>query len=167
MRLFSRDPSFENARVIVKLVGHLAELQYDRVVLRGQRFCQFAAKLSLLAEIVSCGMHAVKMTKFAQNASHNSVRTLRQAMRAHADGDRQFVAILSAVPEAGLEAVEAACMAALAARLFSAHAVLNLLARGRESVPPAPVPTPASLTLEVEAAADCARYDGLRALEAI
>jgi transposase len=92
---------------------------------------------------------------------------IRERLRAHADGDRQFVAILSAVPEAGLEAVEAACTAALAARLFSADAVLNLLARGRESVPPAPVPTPAGLTLGVEPAADCARYDGLRALETI
>ena len=92
---------------------------------------------------------------------------IRERLRAHADGDRQFVAILSAVPEAGLGAVEAACTAALAARLFSADAVLNLLARSRESVPPAPVPTPASLTLGVEPAADCARYDGLRALEAI
>ncbi|MBA9070395.1 hypothetical protein FHR71_004161 [Methylobacterium sp. RAS18] len=92
---------------------------------------------------------------------------IRERLRAHADGDRQFVAILSAVPEAGLEAVEAACLAALAARLFSADAVHNLLALGRESVPPAPVSTPASLTLGVKPAADCARYDGLRALEAI
>ena len=66
-----------------------------------------------------------------------------------------------------MEAVEAACQAALAARLFSADAVLNLLARGRESLPPTSVPTPAGLTLGIEPAADCARYDGLRALEAI
>ena len=92
---------------------------------------------------------------------------IRERLRAHADGDRQFVAILSAVPEAGLEAVEAACIAALSARLFSADAVLNLLARGRESLPPTSVPTPAGLTLGIEPAADCARYDGLRALEAI
>ena len=92
---------------------------------------------------------------------------IRERLRGHADGDRQFVAILSAVPEAGLEAVEAACGAALAARLFSADAVLNLLARRREGVPPAPVPTPAELTLGVEPSADCARYDGLRALEAV
>lgn len=71
------------------------------------------------------------------------------------------------MPEAGLEAVEAACAAALAARLFSADAVLNLLARGREGLPPAPVSTPAALTLGVEPAADCARYDTLRALEVV
>lgn len=92
---------------------------------------------------------------------------IRERLRGHADGDRQFVSILSAVPEAGLDAVEAACGAALATRLFSADAVLNLLARGREGAPPAPVPTPAELTLGVEPSADCARYDGLRALEAV
>jgi transposase len=88
---------------------------------------------------------------------------VRRRLAAHPDGDRQFVAILSAVPEAGLEAVEGACAAALAAGLHSADAVLNLLARGREPAPPAPALTPASLTLGLEPAADCARYDGLRA----
>jgi transposase len=88
---------------------------------------------------------------------------IRQRLAGHGDGDRQFVAILSAVSEAGLEAVEAACAGALAARLHSADAVLNLLARGREPEPPAPVLTPASLTLGLEPTADCARYDGLRA----
>ena len=56
-----------------------------------------------------------------------------------------------------------ACAEALSARLSSADSVLNLLARGREPDLPAPVLTPASLTLGVEPAADCARYDGLRA----
>ncbi|MFC0373767.1 hypothetical protein ACFFI1_34110 [Methylobacterium isbiliense] len=43
--------------------------------------------------------------------------------------------------------------------------MLNLLARGREPDPPAPVLTPAALTLGVEPSADCARYDELRAME--
>ena len=72
--------------------------------------------------------------------------------------------ILSAVPDAGLEAVEVACAGALAARLHSADAVLNLLARGREPEPPPPVLTPAALTLGLVPEADCARYDGLRAM---
>src|SRR3954452_8642508 len=88
---------------------------------------------------------------------------VRQRLAGHEDGDRQCVAILSAVPEAGLAAVERACAEALSARLSSADAVLTLLARGREPDLPAPVLTPASLTLGVEPAADCARYDGLRA----
>lgn len=92
----------------------------------------------------------------------NGLARIRERLHGHTDGDRQFVSILSAVPEAGLEAVDAACSAALAARLFSADAVLNLLLRSRDSIPIAPVQTPAALTLGVEPAADCARYDALR-----
>jgi hypothetical protein len=40
--------------------------------------------------------------------------------------------------------------------------VLNVLARQREGDPPGPVATPAALTLAIEPAADCARYDRLR-----
>ncbi|GJD66719.1 IS21 family transposase [Methylobacterium frigidaeris] len=92
---------------------------------------------------------------------------IRERLKAHTDGDRQFVEILSAVPAAGLDAVEAACRAALSIRLFSADAVLNLLARANEPDLPAPVLTPASLTLDLEPLADCARYDGLRVMEVL
>lgn len=78
------------------------------------------------------------------------------------DADRQFVAILAAVLDDGLEAVEAACTEALAANLCSRDTVLNILARRRTPPPPAPVATPAALRLSIEPAADCARYDGLR-----
>ncbi len=44
-----------------------------------------------------------------------------------------------------------------------AKAVVDFATRQREPDPPAPVLTPASLTLGLEPAADCARYDGLRA----
>ncbi|MFC5554333.1 hypothetical protein [Methylobacterium iners] len=72
------------------------------------------------------------------------------------------MSILSAVPDAGLAAVEAACVTALAARLHSADAELNILARSREPEPPQSVLTPACLTLGLVPEADCARYDGLR-----
>lgn len=97
----------------------------------------------------------------------NGLAQIRKRLHSHIDGDRQFVTILSAVPEAGLEAVEAACVAALTARLFSADTVLNLLSRSRDSIPVAPVQTPAALTLGVEPAADCARYDALRGLKEV
>jgi len=87
---------------------------------------------------------------------------VRHLLTGHADGDRQFVTILSEVPEVGLEAVEAACSAALSAGLFSADVVLNWLARQHEGAPPAPILTPAGLTLGVDPIADCARYDALR-----
>jgi transposase len=87
---------------------------------------------------------------------------VRHLLAGHADGDRQFVKILTAVPDAGLDAVEAACSAALSDGLFSADVVLNWLARQHEDAPPEPILTPASLTLGIEPIADCARYDALR-----
>ena len=42
-----------------------------------------------------------------------------------------------------------------------------LLARANEPELPAPVLTPASLTLDLEPLADCARYDTLRMLEVL
>lgn len=87
---------------------------------------------------------------------------IRQKLAAHADGDRQFVDILSAVPEDGLAAVEAACAQALAAGLFSRDVVLNLLRRMQEPVPPEPIAMPIGPRLTVEPIADCARYDRLK-----
>ena len=56
-----------------------------------------------------------------------------------ADGDHQMVAILSAVLSDGLDAVEAACQEACAAKLASADVILNILARRREPLPPPPI----------------------------
>ena len=74
----------------------------------------------------------------------------------------QFVDILTAVAEAGLDAVEAACGEALSARLSGRDVVLNILARQRDTDPPRPVATPTALALAIEPVADCARYDQLR-----
>ncbi len=87
---------------------------------------------------------------------------VRRRLAGHGDGDRQFVDILAAVAEDGLEAVEAACAETLAAKLCSRDVVLNILARQRQPARPHPIATPADLTLTVEPAADCARYDRLR-----
>ena len=87
---------------------------------------------------------------------------IRRRLAGHDDGDRQFVDILTAVAEAGLDAVEAACAEALSAKLFSRDVVLNILARQRDAAPAQSVATPAALTLAIEPAADCARYDRLR-----
>lgn len=83
-------------------------------------------------------------------------------LRRVADGDRQMVTILSAVLTDGLEAVEAACTEALAAKLAHADVVLNILARRREPEPPPAITTPAALRLTRAPLADCARYDRLR-----
>ena len=49
-------------------------------------------------------------------------------LSARDDGDRQFVKVLAAVLEDGLEAVEAACAEALDSGACSADVVLNILA---------------------------------------
>ena len=59
LRFVSRDPSFENARVVVELVSHVLQLGHDRIVLIEDGARKIPAKLSLLAEIGSCGTHAV------------------------------------------------------------------------------------------------------------
>jgi len=87
---------------------------------------------------------------------------IRRRLAGHNHGDRQFVDILTAVTEAGLDAVEAACAEALSARLFGRDVVLNILARQRDVDRPRPVATPTALALAIEPVADCARYDQLR-----
>ena len=78
------------------------------------------------------------------------------------DGNRQFVRILAAVQEDGLEAVEAACAEALDCGACSADVVLNILARQCQPAPPATIPTPEGLQLRHWPVADCQRYDRLR-----
>ena len=88
---------------------------------------------------------------------------VRRKLVGAADGDRQFVDVLTAVLSDGLPAVEAACQEALGQGVHSADVILNILARRRE--PPAPITTivtPDALRLRHAPAADCARYDRLR-----
>ena len=87
---------------------------------------------------------------------------LRTRLSAHDDGDRQFVKVLAAVLEDGLEAVEAACAEALDSGACSADVVLNILARQRQPAPPASIPTPEGLRLRHQPVANCRRYDRLR-----
>ena len=93
----------------------------------------------------------------------NALGRLRTRLsRAHDDGDRQFVKVLAAVLEDGLEAVEAACAETLDCGASRADVVLNILARQRQPAPPATIPTPEGLQLRHQPVADCQRYDSLR-----
>ena len=87
---------------------------------------------------------------------------VRRKLAGSDDGDRQMVDILTAVLGDGLPAVEAACAEALRENVHSAAVILNILARRRETVPPGPIQTPATLMLHHAPVADCARYDTLR-----
>ena len=87
---------------------------------------------------------------------------VQHKLRSVADGDRQMVAILNAVPLDGLAAVEAACGEALAAGLCSSDVVLNLLSRQQPPAPALTILTPDALRIRHAPVADCARYDTAR-----
>jgi transposase len=87
---------------------------------------------------------------------------IRRQLRGSDDGDRQMVAILSAVLMDGLAAVEAACAEALAEGVHSSDIILNILARSRDPAPPVTIMTPDALRLHHTPIADCNRYDRLR-----
>jgi hypothetical protein len=91
-----------------------------------------------------------------------NLEQVRRKLRGSNDGDRQMVAILSAVLTDGLVCVEAACAEALADGVHSADVILNILARQRDPGPAVTILTPAALRLRHAPIADCARYDRLR-----
>src|SRR6201997_4588165 len=92
----------------------------------------------------------------------SGLERVRRKLASSADGDRQMVAILSAVLSDGLPAVEAACQEALREGVHSADVILNILARQREPAPPPVIMTPDALHLRHAPTADCTRYDSLR-----
>jgi hypothetical protein len=73
-----------------------------------------------------------------------------------------MVAILAAVLEDGLPAVEAACAEALSQGVHSSSVILNILARKKDPGPAVTIITPEALHLRHAPVADCARYDSLR-----
>ncbi len=87
---------------------------------------------------------------------------LRAKLGRSDEADRQFVGILAAIPEDGLDAVEEACRLALAEGLCSRDAVLNILSRSRDNAPPPALTAPPTPQLRLIPVADCARYDRLR-----
>ena len=88
---------------------------------------------------------------------------LRERLVRHADGDRQFVEILSMVALYGLDAVAIACATALEERVVSSAHVVNLLHRAAEGPRVGPLQVPEALVLREEPSADCQRYDRLLA----
>jgi transposase len=91
-----------------------------------------------------------------------SLEQVRRKLRGSDDGDRQMVAILAAVLEDGLPAVEAACAEALSQGVHSSSVILNILARKKDPGPAVTIITPEALHLRHAPVADCARYDSLR-----
>ncbi len=92
----------------------------------------------------------------------SAMERVRRKLKLAHDGDRQMVAILTAVLSDGLDVVEAACQEALDQNVSSAAVILNILARRRDPAPAVTILTPDALRLQHEPQADCARYDTLR-----
>ena len=81
--------------------------------------------------------------------------------RRYADWDRQFVAILTAVPLYGIETVTWACQEAISADTVSKEVVLNIVSRSQDEHSAAVIDPPAHLKLKHEPVSDCRRYDSL------
>jgi transposase len=89
-------------------------------------------------------------------------KRLQAILLKRAGGDREMVEILALVIQHEESAVLAAVELALENGVPSKQHVLNLLKRLIEPAPPAPVDTPAHLTLVIEPQSNVSRYDQLR-----
>src|ERR1700682_6184019 len=77
-----------------------------------------------------------------------SLERVRRKLKGSDDGDRQMVAILSAVLMDGLVPVEAACAEAIDQNVHSADVILNILARKRDPAPTITILTPDAFELQ-------------------
>jgi hypothetical protein len=89
------------------------------------------------------------------------IREVWEALRRYPDWDRQMSAILSAIPQYGLEAVEVACRIALEENVVNQSVIMNYLTRLTEDPKAADVAVPGELKLMMEPHADCTIYDRL------
>jgi DNA replication protein DnaC len=80
----------------------------------------------------------------------SAMERVRRKLKLAHDGDRQMVAILTAVLSDGLDVVEAACQEALDQNVSSAAVILNILARRRDPAPAVTILTPDALRLQHE-----------------
>ena len=90
-----------------------------------------------------------------------ALQEMRDRLCARVGGDRQFVNILSAIAEDGIEAVNVACELALEANAINDSYVLNALNRFKPQPPVELIEAPQRLKLKEEPQADVARYDRL------
>ncbi|UFS71368.1 IS21 family transposase [Geomonas sp. RF6] len=85
---------------------------------------------------------------------------VRGRLEGHADGDRQFVAILSVVRRYSLDAVAEACAQALLDKTVSSDVILAILSRQHDEPQPEPVHETVKLPrLTLQPIVDCHRYD--------
>jgi transposase len=90
-----------------------------------------------------------------------SIQAVWERLQRFSDWDKQMAAILSAIPQHGLEAVSVACETALEHGTVSQSVILNHLVRLTEDIPMPPVVSPKILALTYPPQADCSRYNSL------
>lgn len=92
----------------------------------------------------------------------SGIKQIQKRLLSRPGGDREFVEILIAARDHGLEITDGACRAALSDGTVRSEVVLNLITRELDPAPLDPVSTPERLCLTEEPLADCGRYDSLR-----
>ena len=90
-----------------------------------------------------------------------SIQRVRNRLLKQPKGDKAFVDVLLMAKDAGLEAMETACTLTLESEVINASVVINELRRLLEPPRVKTLTTVESLSLHVEPAADCGRYDSL------
>ena len=90
-----------------------------------------------------------------------SIKKVRDQLLKQPKGDKAFVEVLVMAKGAGLETMEAACALTLESGVINASVVINELRRLLEPPRVKTLTTVESLSLHVEPAADCGRYDSL------
>ena len=87
---------------------------------------------------------------------------VRSRLSRNQGGDREFVDILLAVQQHGIDIVEQACRKALSEGTVRGEVILNTIARHGDQVPIHTVSVPEALLVTIAPTADCSRYDALR-----
>jgi len=99
---------------------------------------------------------------FKQWELPESISEVRKLLEERADGDRQFVGILTVVGRYGLEPVARACTQAIADKTVSSDVILAIVSKQHDEPKPEPVQLSAQLPLlTLMPLADCRRYDRL------
>lgn len=99
---------------------------------------------------------------FKQWELPESISEVRKLLEERADGDRQFVGILTVVGRYGLEPVANACTQAIADKTVSSDVILAIVSKQHDEPKPEPVQLSAQLPLlTLMPLADCRRYDRL------
>ena len=90
-----------------------------------------------------------------------SIKRVRDRLLKQPQGDKAFVEVLVMAKEAGLETMETACALTLETGVVNASVVINELRRLLEPPRVKTLTAAESLSLHVEPAADCSRYECL------